>query len=94
VAAWSVTCTNKSSHSFTTNASVAVNQNHVDDPTPGNNVATSSAAVVAVIAAADGKITSATVVSPPTFIASNANVPVTVQTVIHNNGPFGRRLST
>jgi hypothetical protein len=89
VATWSVTCTDKSSHSFATNASVAANQAHLDDPTPGNNAAASAAAIVAVIAAADGKITGATVVSPPAFIASNTNVPITIRTVIHNNGPFG-----
>ena len=89
VANWNVTCTDKSAHSFTANASVAVNQNHVDDPTPGNNAATWAPAVVAVTAAADGKIISATVESPPMFIASNTNVPITVRTVIHNNGPFG-----
>ena len=86
---WSVTCTDKSSHSFSGSATVTVDQLHVDDQNLANNTGNSAPVVVPVFVQADGKITSAIVVSPPTFIASSTNVPITVRTVIHNNGPFG-----
>jgi hypothetical protein len=86
---WSVTCTAQSTHSFTASSSVTVDQLHVEDPAAGNDSLASSAALIPVFATADGKITSAIVLSPPTSIASNVNVNITIRKVLHNNGPFG-----
>ncbi|HET9476934.1 MAG TPA: hypothetical protein VFP63_05560 [Dehalococcoidia bacterium] len=86
---WSVTCTDKSSHSFTASASVAPDQLHVQDPAGANNSNISTPGVTPIFDLADGAITSATVLNPPGFIAGNTNVPITVRTVLHNNGPYG-----
>jgi hypothetical protein len=85
---WSVTCTNPSTHSFTTTTSVAVDQLHVTDPTSGNNANTSSPRTTNLLATADIKVSSVTTVAPA---SANAGTPfnVTGSAVIHNNGGYG-----
>jgi hypothetical protein len=87
-ASWQVTCTSPSSHIFRTTATVAVDQLHVVDPNAGNNSLTSANASTAVNATTDIKVTSVTVVSPPTF-GAYAPFNVTGQATLHNNGPVG-----
>jgi hypothetical protein len=87
---WSVTCTNFSNHSFSASGTVTLDEFHVEDPNLGNNGPSSSSPMnVPVFALADGKITSSVVLSPPTFIAANTPVMITIRTMLHNNGPTG-----
>ncbi len=89
VITWSVTCTLQSSHTFSSSGTVTLDQFHVSDPVAGNNSGASANAIVPVLAQADGKISSSVLLSPPTVIAANTNINITVRKMLHNNGPFG-----
>jgi hypothetical protein len=82
-------CFEKSSHpdAFELAAGVAPVA-PVWDGNPANNVLKNWPDVT-VLAKADLKILNQYVVSPPTDINVNTDVPITVRKVIHNNGPFG-----
>jgi len=84
-AIWSVTCASHSNHQFDGSASVAIDQLHTTDPTPGNDSGNTSDNTV-VIATGDLKANSVTLVVPGTV---TANVPfnVTATADFHNNGP-------
>ena len=86
---WSVTCTDQSDHTFSASSSIVLDQFHVSDPDISNGSGQSTDIVIPVVAQADGKIVSATILSPPTTIAADTNVNITVRKVLHNNGSFG-----
>ena len=85
---WTIHCTEPSSHSFSFDNGIAVTTVHVEDPTPGNNAA-STGLSVALLAEASVKITSQSFVNPPSEIAASQDVPVTLRKTLHNNGPYG-----
>jgi hypothetical protein len=85
---WTLHCTEPSTHEFTFNNAIAVNDPHVVDPTSGNNSA-STALSVDVIGEADVEITGQSLVSPPTSLDVSQNVDVTLRKTLHNNGPYG-----
>jgi hypothetical protein len=86
---WLVTCSSRSSHSFTAESTVTLDDFHVQDPNQGNDAGGSTAEVVPIFDEADGKIVSASVLSPPSSIPANTNVNITIQKELHNNGPLG-----
>jgi hypothetical protein len=85
-ASWSVTCTNPSNHTFTVDASAAIDQLHVSDPAPGNNSGTDQA-TTQIFGEADVKVTDVTVTAPDNA-AVGVPFDVTVTVTVHNNGPI------
>ena len=82
-------CWEPSSHTFTiTNKILGIEDEHIVDPDLGNNSATSQITVDC-IAHADAKIVSQSFVSPPTTVNVSEDVPVTLEKILHNNGPDG-----
>lgn len=84
---WTVTCTTQGIKTFDGSATLAVDQLHLTDSVPGNNSGQEQADTDTSLGVADVKVTSVTVTSDPTA-AINDNFEVTVNTVVHNNGPF------
>jgi len=85
---WTIHCAKPSSHSFSFNNSIAVTTLHVQDPTPGNNAASTGLTVNAT-AQADVKISSQQLVAPPSEIPVSQNVDITLRKTLHNNGGYG-----
>jgi hypothetical protein len=85
---WTIHCGKASSHTFSFNDAIAVTNPHVTDPDPTNNSAQTTLTVAA-IGKADLKITSQAVANPPTQIGVSQDVQITLDKVIHNNGPYG-----
>jgi hypothetical protein len=85
---WTIHCSKASSHTFSFNDAIAVTTLHVTDPIPTNNSAQTTLTVAA-IGKADLKITSQAVANPPTQIGVSQDVQITLDKVIHNNGPYG-----
>jgi hypothetical protein len=85
---WTLHCTAPSTHNFSFNNAIAVTDPHVTDPTPANNSA-STPLSVDIIGSADVKISSQSLLSPPSTITQNVAVDVTLRKNLHNNGPFG-----
>ena len=84
---WSVTCSQSSNHDFSASASIAVDQVHVTDSTPGNNSGqTAIALTVPVNTSADLKVSTVTVTAPASS-PINTDFDVTVDATVHNNGP-------
>ena len=87
--AWTLHCTEPSTHTFTFNNSIAVSDAHVTDPTPGNNSASTSL-TVDVIGSADVKIVEPVAGGPADSKSTPAhNVDVTLRKTLHNNGGYG-----
>ena len=84
---WAIHCAKPSSHSFSFNDSIAVTTLHVQDPTPGNNAASTGLTVNA-IAQADVKVVGVEV-SGPAEIDVSEDADITVRTTLHNNGGYG-----
>ena len=84
---WTIRCDKPSSHSFTFNNSIVVTGVHVEDPTPGNNSA-STGLTVAVLVEADVKVVGQQLVNPPASIPVSTPVDVTLRKTLHNNGPY------
>jgi hypothetical protein len=82
---WQVTCSDYSSHQFDGSATIAIDQLHISDPTPGNDSASANA-TTNFFANTDVKVTSVAIVAPPTF-STGTPFNVTVNTAVHNNGP-------
>ena len=85
---WTLHCTQPSTHVFTFNNSIAVTTGGTIDPNPSNNSA-STQLIVAVIAQADVRLSSQSLLSPPSEIGQGQDVDVTLRKVLRNNGPFG-----
>ena len=85
---WNVTCTNPSTHSFTTTAAAAVDQLHTTDPSAANNTTTSGPRQVNILVSSDLKANSVTVSSPGS-IAAGSPFNVTASASVHNNGGYG-----
>jgi hypothetical protein len=85
---WSIHCDNPSSHTFTFTDTIAVTTPHVTDSDPSNNSAPANLTVAA-IGKADVKIESQSVVGVPPEIPVSEDVPVTIEKMLHNNGPVG-----
>jgi hypothetical protein len=85
---WTIHCTQPSTHSFTFNNSIATTTPEVIDPDAGNNTASTSWNVN-VIALADAKISSQSLLNPPSQINVSQNHQVTLRKTLHNNGGYG-----
>jgi len=81
-------CYELGEYTFTFDDSVAVKEPHVRDPVPDNNDWDGTELTVEAMALADVKITSASLVNPPTKIPLGQDVDVTLRKHIHNNGPW------
>jgi len=84
---WSIHCSKASSHTFTFNDAIAVTSAHVTDPNTINNSAQTQLTVAA-LGKADVKVVSVSVSGPAEMDASQ-NANITVNTTLHNNGPYG-----
>jgi hypothetical protein len=84
---WTIHCSKASSHTFTFNDAIAVTTPHVIDPNTANNSRSTQLAVVA-IGKSDVKVTAVSVTGPAQIDVSQ-DVPITVRTTLHNNGPYG-----
>ena len=84
---WTVTCTTTGIKTFNGSASLALDQLHTTDSNLTNNSGQGQASTDTSLGVADVKVTSVSVTS-----AASANIDtafaVTVNSVIHNNGPF------
>jgi len=87
--AWTIHCSQPSDHTlvFTTTIT-GIKDAHVVDTNPNNNTGSGSYAVK-VWAYSDLKVAAQYFENPPTQIAVSQNVVVTLDKVIHNNGPYG-----
>jgi len=87
--AFTIHCSQPSEHTFTFDDEVSVLTEHVKDPGSGdpcgNNCATTSLTVHA-LAYADVEIVDQDFLTPPASIAVSADVPVTLEKVLKNNG--------
>jgi len=84
---FTIHCSELGTYTFTFDDTVSLKDPHVHDPVSGNNSATTELTVDSV-AQADVKIVSASFVNPPTEVEWGADVDITLEKVIHNNGPF------
>jgi hypothetical protein len=87
-AVFDITCSEPSEHTFDFSDTVTILTEHVVDTNPANNSATASLTVAA-LDTADVEISSQGWVSPPTEIFASADVDVTLEKTLHNNGPYG-----
>jgi hypothetical protein len=87
-AAWSVTCTDPSTHNFSVDATVTPDQLHVADATPANDTASGNSNTD-VTASSDIEITTQAAVTPPASAPASTDFTLTFDKTIHNNGPFG-----
>jgi CSLREA domain-containing protein len=86
---WTIHCSEPSSHTFSfTTAITTVKSPHVLETNLGNNSA-SGTFMTNAIAYADMKVVSQFVENPPAEIPVSENVLVTLDKVLHNNGPYG-----
>ena len=81
---WSVTCTNRSAHSFTVDADAVLDQLHATDSVPGNDSATSAAANVELFDETDVEVTTVTVTVPASDQAVNTAFDVTADVDLSN----------
>ncbi|MGQ9573485.1 MAG: dockerin type I domain-containing protein, partial [Dehalococcoidia bacterium] len=85
---WTIHCSKPSEHTFSFTTSITdIKDPHVVETNPANNSGSRSYTVKA-IAYADMKIVSQYVASAPTEMAVSTTFPITVNEVIHNNGPW------
>jgi hypothetical protein len=84
---FTIHCTKPSTHTFNFSDEVTMKTEHVLDPVPGNNTASTSLTVNA-LAKADVEILDRYWDSPPASIGVSQNVPVTLKKVLKNNGTF------
>ncbi len=84
---WTVTCVTQGLKTFTGTSNVAVTQLHIADSNANNNTASGQASTNTSLGAADVKVTSVAVTSPANA-PIDTNFGVTVNTIVHNNGPF------
>ena len=84
---FTIHCTKLGTYTFTFADTVSLKDPHVHDPVSGNNSWTTPLAVNSV-AKADVKIVSVGFVDRPTVLPFNEDMDITLEKVIHNNGPF------
>jgi len=85
---WTIHCAEGGDKTFGFDNSIAVTTVHVIDPDPGNNSA-SSQFTIDIGGISDLKVADQYVEDPPIEIAPSEDVPVVLDKVIHNNGPWG-----
>jgi hypothetical protein len=85
---FTIHCTEPSTHEFTfDNEATLVPQSHVADSDPSNSTASTSL-VVNVWEYTDVKIVSQGFIAPPAEVDVSADMVVTLEKVLHNNGPI------
>ncbi len=84
---WTLRCTEPSTHVFTFNNAITLTTPHVEDPDLTNDSASTELSVV-VWATANLSL-SQSLLNPPSDLLVGQSADVTLQKVIHNNGPFG-----
>ncbi len=87
---FTIHCTAPSTHGFTfEDKNLVLLTEHVYDPLPDNNTADPITLLVNSWGDADVKIVSQQFLTPPDEIAVSEDVVVTLEKVLHNNGPAG-----
>jgi hypothetical protein len=86
---WTIHCSQPSTHTFSfTTTITGIKDAHVVDTNPNNNSGSGSYSVNA-IGYSDLKVAAQYFENPPTEIPVSQNVTVTLDKVLHNNGPYG-----
>jgi hypothetical protein len=84
---FTIHCSKLGIYTFTFDDTVGLKEPHVHDPVSGNN-SWSTPLTLNSVAKADVKITGASFVDPPTKLPYDTPLDITLQKVIHNNGPW------
>ncbi|UCH86717.1 MAG: hypothetical protein JSU97_09415, partial [Dehalococcoidia bacterium] len=84
---FTIHCDDVSEHTFVFDDEVGLKEVHVRDPVPDNDSATTEL-TVATVSQADVKIVSASFIDPPTKVDLGVDVDITLEKVLHNNGPW------
>ena len=85
---FTIHCSERCLHTWRFHNRITAKDPHIHDPQPDNNEQSRLLPSIHVWAEADAKIVSQQVVNAPTDIDVSQDVLVTVQKVLHNNGPY------
>jgi len=85
---FTIHCATHCLHTWWFHNRITVKDPHVLDPQPANNEQSRLLPSIHVWGTADAKIVSQQIINAPTDIDVSQDVPITVQKVLHNNGPY------